>query len=53
MNLSLGKIKLALQEEDVEGLIELGAPDDEYDSEATAIVAALDATDVNFYMPPD
>ncbi len=41
MDISLEEIKLALQREDIEGLIELGAPDDEYDSEASAILSGL------------
>lgn len=36
-------IKRALLEEDVEGLVESGAPADEYDSEALAIMSALKA----------
>lgn len=43
MNISLEAIKLALQREDVEGLIELGAPTDEYNSEALAVSSALQA----------
>ncbi len=43
MDISLERIKLALQHEDVEGLIELGAPKDEYDSEAVAVLSALQA----------
>jgi hypothetical protein len=43
MDISLERIKLALQHEDVEGLIELGAPSDEYDTEALAILSALQA----------
>jgi hypothetical protein len=41
MDISLETIKLILQHEDVEGLIELGAPDDEYDAEAQAVLSAL------------
>lgn len=41
MTISLARIKDILRTEDVEGLIELGAPDDEYDSEAEAVAAAL------------
>jgi len=37
MDSSLERIKCALQHEDVEGLIELGAPGDEYDTEAVAV----------------
>jgi hypothetical protein len=43
MDVSLSALKTALQHEDVEGLIELGAPKDEYDSEAVAVLSALEA----------
>jgi hypothetical protein len=41
MTLSLADIATALRAEDIEGLIKLGAPNDEYDSEATEIGNAL------------
>ena len=41
MDISVAKVKLAMQREDVEGLIELRAPDDEYDAEAQAVLSAL------------
>jgi hypothetical protein len=47
MDVSLSALKTALQHEDVEGLIELGAPDDEYDSEAQAVLSALQAVPVS------
>lgn len=41
MDISLERIKLTLQHEDVEGLIALGALADEYDAEAEAVLSAL------------
>ena len=41
MSITLEKTKTAFKEEDIEGLIELGAPDDEYDSEAEQTLAAV------------
>jgi hypothetical protein len=41
MSITLEKFKAAFREEDIEGLIELGAPDDEYDSEAEQTLAAV------------
>lgn len=42
MNSDLQWIVDLLRQEDVEGLIAIGAPSDEYDSEAKAIMAALE-----------
>ena len=41
--LSLAEVKAALIAEDVEGFINLGAPNNEYDREAEAITSALSA----------
>lgn len=41
MTISLATIEAALRAEDIESLIEAGAPDDEYNSEAKKIAAAL------------
>ncbi len=41
VTISIARINEALQAEDVEGLITLGAPRDEYSSEAQQITAAL------------
>lgn len=41
MKTSLTDIQQFFREEDIEGLIADGAPDDEYDSEAEDIVAAM------------
>jgi hypothetical protein len=41
MLVSAEKIRDALRAEDIEGLIELGAPSDEYDDEATQIAEAV------------
>ena len=43
----LSKVKAALREEDVEGLIKLGAPADEYDSESKEIASAVGALNKN------
>jgi hypothetical protein len=40
--ISQAKIETILREADIEGLIESGAPDDEYDSEAVEIAVALE-----------
>jgi len=39
--ITLDMIKRELRQEDIEGLIEMGAPDDEYDSEAQAFFDAV------------
>ena len=41
MNITFKNIAEALRSEDIEGLIELGAPSDEYDSEAREVASAL------------
>ena len=41
IDLSLVNIKAVLRSEDIEGFIHLGAPSDEYDSEAKKIADAL------------
>ena len=43
MQVLLTNIDAALREEDIEGRIALGAPENEYDAEAKAIVSALSA----------
>lgn len=47
MMLSLVHIQDILREEDVEGLIEAGSPDDEYDSEAEEVLSALSSLSVD------
>lgn len=41
MNISLAYVERELRLEDIEGLIEAGAPDNEYDSEAKELADAL------------
>lgn len=43
MNKTLVKINALLQETDIEGLLEAGAPEDEYSSEAAALTAIFSA----------
>ena len=46
LHISLEKIKTVLRIADIEGLIESGAPDDEYDSEAEEIMQALSMMEI-------
>ena len=41
MNITLEQINVILQREDIEGFIQSGAPDDEYEVEAQMIFEAL------------
>ncbi len=41
------RIKRALDEVDIEGLLELGAPSDEYDLEARSILEGVTSSDSN------
>ncbi len=47
MGITLARIEEALRIEDVEGFIALGAPDDEYRSEAEQIAASLAQMDAS------
>lgn len=47
MMIPTSTIDSVLQEEDIEGLLNLGAPKDEYSQEAAEIHAALEAIDEN------
>ncbi len=47
MSTNLQKIDSILISEDIEGLIEMGAPADEYSDEAAQIVATLEAMDTS------
>ncbi len=47
MSISIEKINLILQEEDIEGFIEMGAPNDEYLSEAEEIASLISSMEAN------